>query len=87
MFVIKLALERSEQKFVTKFNHVTPCLGSVLHVHAQWVTLSTVPGSAIGHSLKRCLLSNIKMLVSKLALEKIEQNFIPGTGIGVNHLA
>ena len=35
-------LERSEQNFVTKFNH-TPCLGSVLHVHAQWVTRSAGP--------------------------------------------
>ena len=44
MFVTNLALERSEQNFVTKFNHVTPCLGSLLHVHAQWVTPIQVPG-------------------------------------------
>ena len=54
----------------------TPCLGSVLHVHGQWVTPSPVPGGAIGQSLKRSVLSNIRKLFTKQALEISEQNFV-----------
>ena len=77
MFVTKLALERSEQNFVTKFNHVT---------HLPWgLYYMSMPnglpqaksqgGSAIGQNLKGSVLQNITMLVTKLALEISEQNF------------
>ena len=74
---MKQALERSEQKFCYKIKSCpTPCLGSVLHVHAQWVTTSPVPGGAIGQSLKGSVLSNIRKLFTKQALEISEQNFV-----------
>ena len=37
---------------------------------------SPVPGGAIGQSLVECLLQNITMFVTKLALERSEQNFV-----------
>ena len=78
MFVTKLALERSEQNFVTKFNHVTHLAWeSELHVHAQMVTPSLVPGCAIGQSLKGSVLLNIRKLFSKQPLERNEENFVP----------
>ena len=54
----------------------TPCLGSVLHVHAQWGTPSPVPGGAIGQSLKRSVLSNIRKVFTHQGLERSEQNFV-----------
>ena len=53
-----------------------PCLGSVLHVHAQWVIPSLVPGGATGQSLKGSVLSNIRKLFTNQALERSEQNFV-----------
>ena len=50
-------------------------MGTVLHVHAQWVTPSPVPGGAIGQSLKGSVLSNVRKLLTKQALEISEQNF------------
>ena len=71
------ALERSEQNFVTKCNQVT---------HLAWglycmslpngVTTSPVPGGTIGQSLKGSVLSNIRKLFTKQALEISEQNFV-----------
>ena len=49
---------------------------TVLHVHAQWVTPSPVPGGAIGQSLKGSVLSNVRKLFTKKALEISEQNFV-----------
>ena len=71
-FVTKLALERSEPNFVTKFNHVTP----LLHVHARWVTPVPVSGGIIGQSLEGGLLLNIRKLFMKQALERSEQNLL-----------
>ena len=72
----KQALKRSEQKFCYKMKSCHwPCLGSVLHVHAQWVTPSPVPGGAIGQGLEGGLLSNIRKLFTKQALERSEQKF------------
>ena len=51
-------------------------MGSVLHVHAQWVTPSPVPGGAIGQNLKGSVLFNIRKLFTKQALEISEQNFV-----------
>ena len=51
-------------------------MGSVLHVHAQWVTPSPVPGGATGQGLKGSVLSNIRKLFTKQALERSEQNFV-----------
>ena len=73
----KQALERSENFFFYKIKSWhTPCVGSVLHVHAQWVTPSPVPGGTIGESLEGGLLPNIRKLFTKQALERSEQNFI-----------
>ena len=73
----KQALKKSEQKFCYKMKSCHwPCLGSVLHVHAQWVTPSPVPGGAIGQGLEGGLLSNIRKLFTKQALERSEQNFV-----------
>ena len=52
----------------------TPCLGSLLHVHAKWVIPSPVPGGAIGQSLEGGLLLNIRKLFTKQALERSGQN-------------
>ena len=57
-------------------SYPTPCLGSVLHVHAQWVTPSPVPAGAIGQSLKGSVLSNIRKLFTHQALERSKQNFV-----------
>ena len=78
---IKVVHEAAPRKESTKFCYKikscpTPCLGSVLHVHAQWVTPSPVPGGAIGQSLEGSVLQNITMLVTKLALEISEQTFV-----------
>ena len=74
---MKQALKRSEQKFCYKMKSCpTPCLGSVLHVHAQWVTPSPVPGGAIGQSLKGSVLSNIRKLFTHQALESSKRNFV-----------
>ena len=54
----------------------TPCLGPVLHVHAQWGTPSPVPGGAIGQSIEGGILSKIRKLFTKQALEISEQNFV-----------
>ena len=51
-------------------------MGSVLHVHAQWVTPSPVPAGAIGQSLEGGLLLNIRKLFTKQALERGEKNFV-----------
>ena len=51
-------------------------MGSVLHVHTQWVTPSPVPGDAIGQSLEGGLLLNMRKLFTKQALERSEQNFV-----------
>ena len=61
-------------------------MGSLQHVHVQWVTPSPVPGGAIGQSLKGSVLSNIRKLFTKQALERSKQNF--GTKFNhVTHLA
>ena len=70
---MKQPLKRSEQNFVPNLI----MLGSVLHVHAQWVTPSPVPGGAIGQCLEGGLLLNIKKLFTKQPLERSEQNFVP----------
>ena len=49
---------------------------SVLHVHAQWVTPSPVPGGSIGQSLEGGLLLNMKKLFMMQAVEWGEQNFV-----------
>ena len=54
----------------------TPCLVSVLHVHAQRGTPSPVPGGTIGQSMEGGILSNIRKLFTKQALERSEQNFV-----------
>ena len=64
----------------------TPCLGYLLHVHAQWVTPIPVPGGAIGQSLKGSVLSNIRKWFTKQALEISEQNFVTKLN-HVSHLA
>ena len=51
-------------------------MGSVLHVHAQWVTPSPVPGGAIGKSLEGGLLLNMRKLFTKQELERSDQNFV-----------
>ena len=61
-------------------------MGSVLHVHAQSVTPSPVPGGAIGQGLKGSVLSNIRKLFTKQALERSEQNFVTKFN-HVTHLA
>ena len=66
----------------------TPCLGSVLRVHAHWVTPSLVPGAAIGQSLEGSVLSNIRKLFTHQALERSKQNFVTcstGSKQGVGH--
>ena len=71
------ALERSKQNFVIKISSChTPCLGSVLHVHAQWVTPSPVPGGSIGQSLEGGLLLNMRKLFMMQAVERGKQNFV-----------
>ena len=55
---------------------LTPCLGSVLYIHTQWVTPSPVQGGAIGQSLKGSVLSNVRKLFTHQALERSEQNFV-----------
>ena len=50
-----LVLEKNEQNFVMKIK--STCLGFVLHVHVQWVTLSPVPGGgAMSQSLNGSVL-------------------------------
>ena len=51
-------------------------MGSLQHVHVQWVTPSQVPAGAIGQSLERGLLLNIRKLFTKQALERSEQNYV-----------
>ena len=51
-------------------------MGSVLHVLAQWVTPSLVPGGTIGQSLEGSVLSNIRKLFTHKALERSKQNFV-----------
>ena len=51
-------------------------MGSVLHVHAQWVTPSPVPGGAIGQSMEGGILLNMRKLFMMQAVEKGEQNFV-----------
>ena len=51
-------------------------MGSELHVHAQRVTPSPVPGGTIGQCLEGGLLLNIRELFTKQALERSEQNFV-----------
>ena len=51
-------------------------MGSLQHVHVQWVTPSPVPGGAIGQSLKGSVLSNIRKLFTHQALERSKQNFV-----------
>ena len=84
----KQALERSKQNFVTKFNHVThlACCLYRLHVHAQWVSPSPVPGVAIGQGLEGSVLSNIGKLFTNQGLERSEQNFVTKFN-HVTHLA
>ena len=87
MFFTKQALESNRTKFCYKIKSCpTPCLGSVLHVHAQWVTPTRVPGGAIGQSLEGGLLLNIRKLFTKQALERSEQNFVTKLN-HVTHLA
>ena len=61
-------------------------MGSVLHVHAQWVTPSPVPAGAIGQRLEGGLLLNIRKLFTKQALERSEKNFVTKFN-HVKHLA
>ena len=77
----KVVHDAGPRKDCTKFCYKikscpTPCLGSVLHVHARWVTPSPVPGSSIGQSLEGGLLLNIRKLFTMQALERSEQNFV-----------
>ena len=51
-------------------------MGSVLHVHAQWVTPSPVPGGAIGQSMEGGILLNMRKLFMMQAVERGEQNFV-----------
>ena len=51
-------------------------MGSVLHVHAQWVTPSPVPGGAIGQSMEGSILLNMRKLFMMQAVERGEQNFV-----------
>ena len=51
-------------------------MGSLQHVHVQWVTPSPVPVGAIGQGLEGGLLSNTRKLFTKQALERSEQNFV-----------
>ena len=61
-------------------------MGSLQHVHVQWVTPSPVPGGAIGQSLKGSVLSNIRKLFTHQALERSKQNFVTKFN-HVTHLA
>ena len=61
-------------------------MGSVLHVHAQWVTPSPVPGGAIGQSLQGSVLSNIRKLFTHQGPERSKQNFVTKFN-HVTHLA
>ena len=61
-------------------------MGSLQHVHVQWVTPSPVPGGAIGQSLKGSVLSNIRKLFTHQALERSKQNFVTKFNY-VTHLA
>ena len=72
----KQPLERSEEKFCYKIKSCpTPQLGSVLHVHVQWVTPSPIPGGPIGKRLEGSVLLNIRKLFRKQLLERSEQKF------------
>ena len=51
-------------------------MGSVQHVHAQWVTPSPVPGGSIGQSLEGGLLLNMRNLFMMQAVERGKQNFV-----------
>ena len=61
-------------------------MGSLQHVHVQWVTPSPVPGGTIGQSLEGGLLSNIRKLFTKQAIERNEKNFVTKLNY-VTHLA
>ena len=61
-------------------------LGVCTACPTQWVTPSPVPGGAIGQSLKGSVLSNIRKLFTKQALEISEQNFVTKFN-HVTHLA
>ena len=61
-------------------------MGSLQHVHVQWVTPSPVPGGSIGQSLKGSVLSNIRKLFTHQALERSKQNFVTKFN-HVTHLA
>ena len=54
----------------------TPCLESLLHVHAQWVNPSPVPGGPIGQSLEGGILLNMRKLFMMQAVERGEQNLV-----------
>ena len=73
MFVTKLALEISEQNFVTKLNHVTDLAWGL---YCMSMPNGVPPGGAIGQSLKRSVLSNIRKVFTHQGLERSEQNFV-----------
>ena len=77
MFVTRLALEISEQNFVTKLYHVTHfAWGLYCMSMPNGLPPSPVPGDAIGQSLEGGLLLNIRKLFTKQVLEICEQNFV-----------
>ena len=87
MFVTKQSLERSEQSFVTNFNHVTHLAWGLYYISMpHWLGVSPVPGGARGQSLEGGLLLRIRKLFTKQALERSEQNFVTKFN-HVTHLA
>ena len=76
MFVTKLALERSEQNFVSKFNHVTHLAWGLNYMSMpKGLPQAQFQGAAVGQSLQGSIQKNITMFVTKLAPES-EQNFV-----------
>ena len=50
-------------------------MGSLQHVHVQWVTPSPVPGGAIGQSLEGGILLNIRKVVHEAGPRKERTKF------------
>ena len=82
----KQALERSEQNFVTKFNHVTHLAWDLYYMSIPNGYPKPGPRGRIGQSLKGSVLLNIRKLFMKQALERSEQNFVTKFN-HVTHLA
>ena len=87
MFVTKLALERSEQNFVTKLNHAPNLAWGLYYMSMpNGLPQAQSQGGAIGQSLEGGLLLNIRELFTKQALKRSEQNFVTKFN-HVKHLA